>query len=184
MGYAVEGDRKDIPRFNSLEEWAERKSTKMDVLARICKHTLSSDRAPPVQFANGQAFFPQIPPLKPGERDTKAIKIAIYQEFPSLGRVLHNVCLLCFLGRFSISSLLFSGAQSLWNQVFIHQRRSHLFSTISDYTHIQNRSRIPCAHLLQCRIRRFEPLYGERDDFSSSFISCSMFLYAHISSSV
>lgn len=87
----MEGDRKDIPHFKSLSEWAEHKSTKMDTLARICKHTLSSDRAPPVEFVDGQAIFPPIPRLQKGEKDTATVKIAIYQEFPSLGKVLRNV---------------------------------------------------------------------------------------------
>jgi TATA-binding protein-associated factor len=63
----------------------------MDVVAKIIVHTLSSDRAPPVKFVDGVPIFPEVPALLPGEVPRN--KVAVYQEFASLGRVLRNVSL-------------------------------------------------------------------------------------------
>jgi len=90
-------DKNKVERFKSLTEWNLVKSTKMDITAQIVKHTLSSDRAPPVEFVDGQAIFPDVPPLSPGEIPTK--KIVIYQHFACWASVLRNVSgayLCCF----------------------------------------------------------------------------------------
>lgn len=89
VGYARDVKDEAPPHFSSLEEWYPIKSTKIDIVAKICRHTLSSDRAPPVSFEDGEPFFPPVPPLKKGE--TCTVKITIFQEFSSLGPVLRNV---------------------------------------------------------------------------------------------
>lgn len=94
VGYAI-ASGSVIPYFNSLEEWEAAKSTKMDIVAKIIKHTLSSDQALPVTFIDGQPIFTPIPPLAAGEVPSN--KVVVFQEFPSLGRVLRNVRLLIFL---------------------------------------------------------------------------------------
>lgn len=83
-----------LPHFKTLEEWEKAKSTKMDVVARIIQHTLSSDQAPPVKFVDGRPVFPPVPPLLPGEVPSN--KVVVYQEFPSLGRVLRNVSVILY----------------------------------------------------------------------------------------
>ena len=88
VGYAQE-TKSAIPHFNTLDEWNKAKSTKMDVVAQIIRHTLSSDAAPPAHFLNGAPVFPPVPPIKPGE--APANKIVVFQDFPSLGHVLRNV---------------------------------------------------------------------------------------------
>jgi len=89
VGYAKEDRNASIPHFKNLAEWEAVKSTKIDVTAQIVKHTLSSDRAPPVTFLNGSAIFPEVPPLTKGETPSK--KVVIYQDFASLASVLRNV---------------------------------------------------------------------------------------------
>lgn len=83
-----------IPCFKSLEEWDSRKSTKVDICARMCCHLLSRDDAPEMSFKDGQVIFPDIPPPTHGEIVQKETKILIYQEFPSFGPLLRGVCAL------------------------------------------------------------------------------------------
>jgi len=88
--YALEPDAKYVP-FTSLADWEIAKSTKMDVAARIVKHVLARDDAPEVLFEDGQAVFPPLPELTPGQVVSRENKIVIYMEFPSLGHILRNV---------------------------------------------------------------------------------------------
>ena len=90
-GYARLDTHDPLPKFNTLEEWLPKKSTKMDACARICQHLLSRDDAPDPILENGQIIFPPPPPLQPGETPKQSVKILIYQEFPSLGPLLRNV---------------------------------------------------------------------------------------------
>jgi hypothetical protein len=80
-----------IPEFKTLEEWEEKKSTKIDICARMCRHLLSHDDAPKMVFGNGTVVFPPVPPSQPGKKVPQTVKILIYQEFPSLGPLLRNV---------------------------------------------------------------------------------------------
>ena len=80
-----------IPRFKTLEDWERRKSTKVDILVKICLHILSRDNAPMMEFKDGQVFFPEIPPPAPGEIVTRDEKIIIQQIFPSFGPLVRNV---------------------------------------------------------------------------------------------
>ena len=80
-----------IPLFKSFEEWQNRKSTKIDACARMCRHLLSRDDAPDMIFQDGQIIFPDVPQSLPGEEVSQDRKILIYQEFPSLGPLLRNV---------------------------------------------------------------------------------------------
>ena len=83
-----------IPHFKTLDEWQDRKSTKLDTCAQMCRHLLSRDDASEMMFEDGQVIFPVIPTPKPGETVLKETKILIYQEFPSFGPLLRNVSLL------------------------------------------------------------------------------------------
>lgn len=56
-----------IPRFNTMDEWLERKSTKIDTCAQMCLHVLSRDDAPKMIFKNGTVTFPPLPQQQPGE---------------------------------------------------------------------------------------------------------------------
>ncbi|KAJ3497670.1 hypothetical protein NLJ89_g10318 [Agrocybe chaxingu] len=91
VGYARQSASEAIPKFNSLTEWEEHKSTKFDVCARMCKHLLARDDAPPMIFEDGNVVFPPIPSAAPGEIVPRETKILIYQEFPSLGPLLRDV---------------------------------------------------------------------------------------------
>lgn len=91
VGFARLSLEDSIPTFETLAQWEEKKSTKIDVCARMCKHILTRDDAPKMKFEDGAVIFPPIPPPTPGEKISKDIKILIYQEFPSLGPLLRNV---------------------------------------------------------------------------------------------
>ncbi|KAJ3494060.1 hypothetical protein NLJ89_g10889 [Agrocybe chaxingu] len=91
VGYARLSLLEPIPRFNNLLHWEEHKSTKFDICARICKHLLTRDDAPPMTFEDGKVSFPPIPSAAPGEIVPQDTKILIYQEFPSLGPLLRQV---------------------------------------------------------------------------------------------
>jgi hypothetical protein len=81
-----------IPTFSSLEEWQAKKSTKVDICARMCLHLLSRDDAAPMIFSEGTVFFPETPPPAPGKAISQDSKILIYQEFPSFGPLVRTVC--------------------------------------------------------------------------------------------
>ena len=91
VGYAKDSLDEDIPDFRTLEEWEKKKSTKMDLCAQICRYTLQRDDAPEVEFKDGKAAFTALPPLSQGQIASQETRILIYQEFPSLGRLLRNV---------------------------------------------------------------------------------------------
>jgi hypothetical protein len=83
--FAFEGP---APKISSFRDWAACLSTKMDVTARIIQHHLQRDDAPPVSFENGLAVFPLLPP---SPHFTRAMKIVIFQLFPSLREPLAQV---------------------------------------------------------------------------------------------
>jgi hypothetical protein len=104
-----------IPSFNSLEEWQERKSTKIDTCARMCLHLLSRDDAAPMVFKDGSVIFPEAPQITPGEVISCINKILIYQEFPSFGPLVRNVrhpyhSVIGWLFKVAVT-----GLQTLWN---------------------------------------------------------------------
>lgn len=80
-----------------MAEWQAKKSTKVDVCARLCLHLLSRDDAPPVDFKDGGVVFPPIPASAPGEKISQNLKILIYQEFPSFGPMVRDVCINLFV---------------------------------------------------------------------------------------
>ncbi len=53
--------------------------------------TILRDDAPEVEFKDGKAAFTALPPLSQGQIASQETRILIYQEFPSLGRLLRNV---------------------------------------------------------------------------------------------
>lgn len=91
VGFARLNLEDPIPTFESLEQWEQQKSTKLDTCARMCRHLLARDDAPEMLFENGTVVFPPIPTPSPGEKVSQEDKILIYQEFPSLGPLLRNV---------------------------------------------------------------------------------------------
>lgn len=90
-GFARIDLSENIPTFETLEQWRELKSTKVDTVALACVHLLSSDSAPRIYVENDVAIFPPIPPRLDGKEHTKTNKILIYQEFPSMTPLLRNV---------------------------------------------------------------------------------------------
>jgi hypothetical protein len=80
-----------IPEFKTLKEWEQKKSTKFDTCARVSLHLLSQDNAPTIYVEDGAVIFPSIPPPSDGEPVRQTLKLIIYKEFPSLGKLLRNV---------------------------------------------------------------------------------------------
>lgn len=119
VGFARLDLEETIPTFESLEQWEEQKSTKLDTCARICRHLLASDNAPDILIENGNAIFPPIPPPTAGEQVSQQDKILIYQEFPSLGPLLRNVS--------SIYQLIHYELQPDWPQILDLYGIKHLF---------------------------------------------------------
>jgi hypothetical protein len=91
VGYARLDIAEEIPIFLTLEEWEMKKSTKFDVCARMCNHLLSRDDAPEIYVKDGVAVFPPIPDALLEAPISQQLKLIIYQEFPSLGKLLRNV---------------------------------------------------------------------------------------------
>ncbi|KXN82358.1 hypothetical protein AN958_02655, partial [Leucoagaricus sp. SymC.cos] len=86
---ATKEDPSDLwPMFDTLEEWESKKSTKMDVCARICGHYLQHDEVDDIYFEEGEAMFPDIidDPTIPRKH-----RIIIYAEFPSMIPTLKKV---------------------------------------------------------------------------------------------
>jgi hypothetical protein len=90
--------KESLPTFSSLESWREKKSTKIDICARMCLHLLSRDDASPMRFEDGTINFPESPQPAPGEPPSYNNKILIYHEFPSFGPLIRSVCDLLFFG--------------------------------------------------------------------------------------
>ena len=80
-----------IPRFKTLEDWQQRKSTKIDTAAKMILHILSRDDAPMMEFRDGEVFFPEIPPPAPGENVSRLDKVLLYAEFASFGPLIRDV---------------------------------------------------------------------------------------------
>ncbi|GLB33117.1 putative helicase [Lyophyllum shimeji] len=108
VGFARYDLTEAVPVFSTLTEWEEKKSTKFDTCARMCRHILTRDDAPPMIFENGVVVYPDIPLPKPGENILRETKILIYQEFPSLGPLLRNV-----LELYGIRCMFIDGQTSL-----------------------------------------------------------------------
>ena len=89
--FAREDPSEPIPHFESLEQWEEVKSTKIDTCCRLVKHLLSRDNVPEPVFQDGEIFFPAISEPEPGREAPKEHKILIYQEFPMFCALLLNV---------------------------------------------------------------------------------------------
>lgn len=117
VGYARYNLDEKIPKFNTREEWEEKKSTKMDTCARLCQYLLSRDDTPEVSVVAGQLILPPLPPLPEGEKPQQTIKVLISQEFPSLAPLLRNVSASLFL--FRRRCLRCIGFGSLWRWSFV-----------------------------------------------------------------
>ncbi|KAF8808358.1 hypothetical protein BYT27DRAFT_7097080 [Phlegmacium glaucopus] len=112
VGFARESPDTPIPSFATLQDWEAVKSTKMDTCAQICRHLLTRDDAPPINFEEGKAIFPPMPPSpQGGKKPLQEKKILIYQEFTSLGPLLLNV-----LSLYGIQALSIDGQMTFENR--------------------------------------------------------------------
>lgn len=80
-----------LPRFHNLNEWAEMKSTKLDMAARLCQYFLTQDDLPLPAFADGTINFPPIPPSRKTQKISKTSKIMVFTEFPLMRSLFINV---------------------------------------------------------------------------------------------
>ncbi|KAJ3566666.1 hypothetical protein NP233_g6855 [Leucocoprinus birnbaumii] len=96
-----------LPKFHTMFEWEEVKSTKIETCSKLCSYYLTHDAVPDVTFENGQAIFPKVE-VKPGEEVSKKRRIIIYSEFSSMAPLLQNV-----LSLHGIPSLAINGNISL-----------------------------------------------------------------------
>lgn len=62
--------------------------------ARLCRHLLAQDDGPAVSFIEGQPMFPQLLPVRRGEKVMQQRRILIYQEFPRHAQLLESMGLL------------------------------------------------------------------------------------------
>ncbi|KAF8523869.1 P-loop containing nucleoside triphosphate hydrolase protein [Hysterangium stoloniferum] len=100
VSYAQEDTEAQLPEFQTLGDWEPVKSTKMDVYAKICKHYLSDDNIPDVEFNEGIPIFPRLE--VPSQIMNR--RILIYSESPIVTRLLRNV-----LELYGIKSLSIDG---------------------------------------------------------------------------
>ena len=80
-----------IPRFQTREDWDSRKSTKVDMCARMCSHLITRDDAPSMIFEDGKIIFPEVPKPLPGEQISQQLKIVIFEDFASFGPMVRDV---------------------------------------------------------------------------------------------
>src|SRR5437660_224960 len=93
-GFAKANQDDPYPEFETLEEWYEEMSTKMDCQARAIDYLLTHERdAPDFYTVDGKLVIPEVPPC-----DSELIKgrrILVYSEFCSMHPLMKNVrCLL------------------------------------------------------------------------------------------
>lgn len=53
VGYAKDDPSAIWPSFETLKDWKEVKSTKMDICAQLCAHYLTHDQVEDVSFVDG-----------------------------------------------------------------------------------------------------------------------------------
>jgi Helicase conserved C-terminal domain len=89
--YARRNLEEPVPHFDTLEQWEEKKSTKVDTCARLCRHLLTRDDAPEIVVVDGEVHFPPFPSLQPAESPQTTNKLIISMELTCLGPLLRNV---------------------------------------------------------------------------------------------
>jgi hypothetical protein len=95
VGYAKSDPASPNPVFDTLEEWNQQKSTKMDVCAQICAYYLYRDDVPDVVFEDGKPVLNYPAGYHPNSQGhTRQRKVLIYAEFPSMTSLLRNVRML------------------------------------------------------------------------------------------
>ncbi|KAF8155458.1 hypothetical protein B0H34DRAFT_675656 [Crassisporium funariophilum] len=52
--YAQRNLAKPVPHFKTLKQWQEKKSTKFNICARLCRHLLTRDDAPKIKVVDGK----------------------------------------------------------------------------------------------------------------------------------
>lgn len=78
--------------FRNMEEWQAKKGTKFDACAQICRHHLSDDNAPNIEFSDaGEMIIPSAPEVDVEAMTSSTTRILIYQEFKSQGSLLQKV---------------------------------------------------------------------------------------------
>lgn len=75
----------------TLEEYNEWPSRKLDVLKEIIQHHLATDNAPPLKFVDGELKPDLEAPLPDVKEGLPRDKVVVYSAFPSNGRILHRV---------------------------------------------------------------------------------------------
>ena len=92
VGYLKSDPDGPYPVFNTMDKWQQQKGTKLDVLARICRHYLSADDVPDVYFENGAPVFPPCVPV-PGEI-SRNCRVIIFANFSSMAGLMQNVSIM------------------------------------------------------------------------------------------
>lgn len=86
--YPREDTSEPVPTFATKAEWKAARSTKIDAVARLVRHLLRSDDAPPPVVVDGKLTLPPLPPATVVQRTRK---ILIYQEYSFFTPLLVNV---------------------------------------------------------------------------------------------
>lgn len=89
-------DGKDVAHSwadnQTLEEYNEWPSRKLDAVKDILQHHLANDNAPPLKIIDGELKpDPFAPPPPAVAEDLPRDKIVLYSAFPSNGRILQRV---------------------------------------------------------------------------------------------
>jgi hypothetical protein len=76
-----------------MDDWLQKRGTKLDLLVRLLQHHLSQDDRAPVSFdEQGLASFPQMSDVPEGQK-LQSSKILVFQEFPMMSEMITNACL-------------------------------------------------------------------------------------------
>jgi hypothetical protein len=86
---ACNGDA-DYVEINTLAQWEEHKSKKIDTLLKVLQHHLDADNAPPLGTADGELVGPQNVAMPPPPDNTPD-KIVVYCAFPSNNEFIKEV---------------------------------------------------------------------------------------------
>jgi hypothetical protein len=95
-GWVPDGQKQDVRRFKSVQEWKDHGGAKFDMVIKIMLHLMKHRRiAPPIFTDNGEVTWPD-PPADVQEGDNERRKMLLYSEFPMMGPSLVTVSLPLF----------------------------------------------------------------------------------------
>jgi hypothetical protein len=90
--FAFGGPERDFPIFTSLTQYDRTDASKLKCMVNLVKHLLTDDRIEVPEYQeDGSVYYPDPPPLAPGEVRPQKRKIMMHQEFVMMSILVESV---------------------------------------------------------------------------------------------